>query len=34
VTGVGDLVQRIRDGHTDRVLGDRACGDEKRRFFG
>jgi hypothetical protein len=21
VTGVGDLVQRIRDGHTSRVLG-------------
>jgi hypothetical protein len=34
VTGVGDLVQRIRDGHTDRVLGDRACGDEKREFLG
>jgi hypothetical protein len=24
VAGVGDLVQRIRDGHTDRVLGGRA----------
>jgi hypothetical protein len=23
VTGVGDLVQRIGDGHTDRVLGGR-----------
>jgi hypothetical protein len=34
VTGVGDLVQRIRDGHTGRVLdgqtiarsGDAVCG--------
>jgi hypothetical protein len=24
VAGVGDLVQRIGDGHTGRVLGDRA----------
>jgi hypothetical protein len=24
VAGVGDLVQRIRDGHTGRVLGGRA----------
>jgi hypothetical protein len=24
VAGVGDLVQRIRDGHTGQVLGDRA----------
>jgi hypothetical protein len=24
MTGVGDLVQRIRDGRTDRVLGGRA----------
>jgi hypothetical protein len=23
VTGVGDLVQRIRDGRTDRILGGR-----------
>jgi hypothetical protein len=23
VTGVGDLVQRIGDGHTDRILGGR-----------
>jgi hypothetical protein len=23
VTGVGDLMQRIEDGHTDRVLGGR-----------
>jgi hypothetical protein len=24
MAGVGDLVQRTRDGHTDRVLGGRA----------
>jgi hypothetical protein len=26
VTGVGDLVQRIRDGHTSRVLDGRTIG--------
>jgi hypothetical protein len=44
VAGVGDLLQRIRDGHTGRVLGGRtverlddtvhhAHGDEERGFF-
>jgi hypothetical protein len=26
MVGVGDLVQRIRDGHTDRVLGGQTIG--------